>query len=188
MEFYCQKCRSKYSTKDISIQQKSFLTYICPKCDVYYYFSPVKMCAMALSYALILIIFWSIYFFFTKIFNLHINLTLLLFLLCIISFITIKVLLYKNSNLIASEKNSKIVSVFKAGLSSGLFAYVVLEFTLGMWYIIKYIDNNLLLSVFIVIAPCLPILLLGIFLSFIYKLIWQLNKKLKKSCMHNKRK
>jgi len=188
MEFYCQKCKSKYSTKDISIQQKSFLTYICPKCDIYYYFSPIKMCKIALLYTLILIIFWSVYFFFIKTFNLHVNLTLLLFLLCIISFITIKVLLYKNSYLIASEKNSKMVSVFKAGLSNGLFVYVVLELTLGMWYIIKNIDNNLLLSIFIVIAPCLPILLLGIFLSFIYKFVWQLNKKMNKSYMQNKRK
>ena len=188
MKFYCQKCNAKYSTKDINMQQKNFLTYICPKCNIYFYFSPLKMCKSALLYSLILIMFWCVYFSIIKIVDVDFNLTLTIFLLCIISFITIKILSYKNNCLIASKKKPKAVSVIKTGLSNGLFVYVVLELTLGMWYIMKYIDNNLLLSIFIVIVPCLPILLLGLFLSFTYKLVWQLNKKMKKSYMQNKSK
>ena len=181
MKYNCPKCKIKCNTNNINIQQESYLTYICPKCKTYFYFSPFKMFETALLYALTLIIFWSVYFFYTKTFSLHVNLKLVIFLLCVISFIILKILSFKNNCLIYSNKNVKAISVFKSGVSIGFFVYIALECTLVMYYMVTCIDNYTLLRMLLIIfIPCLPLLLIGILSSFLYKIMWQINRKMSK--------
>ncbi len=181
MKYLCPQCNLKHSTNDIKTHISGYLTYICPKCKGYFYFSPRNMCKSALLYALSLGVFWCIYYSVIKIADLNNNILLLMILLCFISLLTVLILSKKNSCLVFIKEKPKAVSVIKSGLSFGFFIYIVLECIIGAHFILIFFNRHIFMPiVFILLIPCLPMLLLGILSSFLHKLAWQFNRKLSK--------